>query len=322
VHRQSPTPAAGVAARDLAVSAVASDAGLVAELIADISSRLQTAPAWHPTPSENVDAAAVEVPFAATTSRVVLVLFHHLWLHDPIVQRDLPLLRERLAAEPGSVCVLSLDRTPLPAWLRGADRYDLLRKGREGAAAFVVDAVARAGGLVGELSRQAVPDEAPVRWPEPPAPFLSQQRALSALRHELDSLAAALEAAIDEAQVAQPDRTFDLQVSPQRMVARLDDVAVSFSWLAGRTPSVAEGNLLVIGWQGVTPGPRGITSLRTAAVMHEQSYVADGDAPSSWRWRSVDAVAHPYSSASLVAEWMARASIVRAGCVSVDEPIA
>lgn len=316
------TPAAGVAARDLAISAVASDAGLVAELIAAISSRLQTPPSWQPTPTESIDALAAEPPFAATSSRVVLVLFHHLWLHDETVQRDVPLLRERLAADPGSVCVLSLDGSPLPSWLGGAARYELMRSGREGAPDFVVNAVAGAGGLVGVIPQQPVADEPAARWPEPPAPFLSQQRALSALRHELDSLASALEVAIDDAQVAQPDRTFELQVSPQRLVARLDDVAVSFSWLAGRTPSVAEGNLLVIGWQGVTPGTRGVTSLRSAAVIHEQSYVADGDTPSTWRWRSVDAVAHPYSSANLVAEWMARASIARGGCVNADEPIA
>lgn len=315
-HRLS-SPSAGTAARDLAISAVPSDAGLVSELIADIAGRLQTPPSWQPSPDDTGP------PVADTGSRVVLVLFHQLWLHDETMQRDVPLLRERLAGQPGSVCVLSLDRTPVPAWLRGAARYDLMHVGREGAADFVVHTVENAGGYVGPGEPPSVQvDEPPQRWPEPPAPFLSQQRAQSALRHELDSLAGALENAIDSAQSTQPDRIFELNVLPQRLIARLDDVAVSFSWLAGRTPSVSDGSLLVIGWHGVTPGLRGVTSLRSATVLHERSYVADGDRPDAWRWRSVDAVAHPYSSANLVAEWMARASIARGGCENADASIA
>jgi hypothetical protein len=321
VHDQRfASPAADTTARDLAISAVASDAGLVSELIADVAGRLQTAPCWRTSTDDTL------MPFATATSRVVLVLFHQLWLHDEATQRDAPVLRERLAGRPGSVCVLALDRTPVPAWLRSAARYDLMRGEREGAASFVLHAVEDAGGLVAEVvgpsTVDADADDAGHRWPEPPAPFLSQQRAQSALRHELDSLAGALEHVIDEAQVAQPDRIFELNVLPQRLIARLDDVAVSFSWLAGRTPSVSDGSLLVIEWQGVAPGLRGVTSLRTATVLHERSYIADGDAPDAWRWRSVDAVAHPYSSANLVAEWMARASIARGGCENADASLA
>jgi hypothetical protein len=319
VHHHHLTPlTAGTVARDLAISAVSSDAGLVSELIAGVAGRLQTTPCWQSAADDPL------IPLAPTTSRVVLVLFHQLWLHDEIMRRDMPVLRERLAGQPGSVCVLSLDRTPVPAWLRGASRYDLVHAGREGAADFVVRAVEDAGGTVVDV--EATPavadDDAAHRWPEPPAPFLSQQRAQSALRHELDSLAGALENVIDQAQSAHPDRIFELNVLPQRLIARLDDVAVSFSWLAGRTPSVSDGSLLVIGWHGVTPGLRGVTSLRSATVLYERSYVADGDRPDAWRWRSVDAVAHPYSSANLVAEWMARASIARGGCENADASIA
>jgi hypothetical protein len=309
-HQRTTTPALAVA-RDLAISAVASDAALVAELIADVSQRLHTTPSWST--GTEIDIVDPLVPFASSTSRVVLVLYHHMWLHDAAVQRDVPLLRERLDEQATSVCVVALDATPLPPWLDGAPRYDLLQTGRDGVAAFVIDAVAAAGGDV-DAGAELATDAAPVsRWPEPPPPFLSQQRAQSALRHELDALAEELQTIVDESRAERPDRVFELQIMPQRMVARLDDVAVSFSWLAGRSATVSEGRLLVIGWRGVAAGVKGAAALRSAAVMHERTYVPDGNAPSAWRWRSVDSVSQPYSSANLVGEWMARASIARAG---------
>jgi hypothetical protein len=252
-------------------------------------------------------------PFASSTSRVVVVLYHHVWLHDQAMQRNVPVLRERLGEHPDSVCVLALDETPVPPWLGRAARYDIAGTGRLGASDFIVDAIAAAGGAVDPIP--PVPEHAePVsRWPEPPPPFLSQQRAQSALRHELDALAELLESVVDEAREAQPERIFELQVLPNRILARLDDVAVSFSWVPGRTASVADGRLLVIAWRDVAPTVKGMAALRSAAMIHERTYAADGNTASTLRWRSEDAVAQPYSSANLVAEWMARASIARAG---------
>lgn len=299
-------------ARDLAISAVPSDAAFVSELVKDVAQRLQTVPSWPVTAEP--DLLSHLAPFAAETSRVVLVLYHHVWLHDETMQRDVPLLRERLEEEPTSVCVLALDATPLPPWLSSASRYDMADTGRVGVAEFVVEAVVAAGGSVGASpAADEAPAEARPRWPEPPAPFLSQQRAQSALRHELDALAEELETAVDESRAARPERTFEVQIVPQRLFARMDDVAVSFSWLTGRSSNVSEGRLLVIAWRDVAVGQRGLAALKSAAMIHERTYAADGDSPSTWRWRSEDSVAHPYSSANLVAEWMARASIARGG---------
>jgi hypothetical protein len=298
-------------ARDLAVSAVASDTAFVRELIDSVADRLQmsASPRIEDDASAPIDAV---VPWAPA-SPVVLVLHHHLWLHDEAAQRDAQLLRDRVEERATSVCVLMLDSTPIAPWLRAAPRYDVLRSGHDGAADFLLDALARGGASVTALPAKAPAPEPAMRWSDTPAPFLSQQRAHSTLRHELDALAEALEAIVDEYKTAQPDRPFDLQVTPQRLVARLDDVAVSFSWLTGRSASVSDGSLLVIAWRGVIAGMRGFAALRSATVIHERSYAADGNAPSSWRWRSADPVAHPYSSTDLVAAWMARASIARAG---------
>jgi hypothetical protein len=310
VQHHSATTTAPIA-RDLAISAVTTDAGFVSELIADIQPLLPTSPAWHTEPA--VGDSAQASAFADASTRVVVILYHHLWLHDETVQRDdVPLLRARLLEHPDSVCVLSLDGTPLPPWLRAAARYDLVAAGRDGTIGFIAGIVAAAGCAVKAGAGEPAAEPAPMRWSDQPTPFLSQQRAQSALRHELDALAEELETIVGRSRTTQPERMFELQVMPQRMVARLDDVAVTFSWLAGRTANVSDGSLLVIGWRGVNPGLHGVAALRSAAVIHERSYVADGDAPNTWRWRSVDSVAHPYSSANLVAEWMARASLAQA----------
>lgn len=293
--------------RDLAISAVASDAAFVSELIADVSKSLNTTPSWTINATEGTNDNRLS--FAAETSRVVLVLYHHLWLHDEATQRDVPLIRQRLEANAGAVCVLSLDGTPLPRWLQKAGRYDLTDGGREGMVGFVVDAVSAAGGRVTAAAPAPVVADGAVSWADAPKAFMSQQRAQSTLRHELDALAEQLEAAVDRSRAAQPDLLFEMRIVPQRMIARLGDVAISFSWLAGRSASVAEGSLLAIGWRGIPADVRGMAALQSATVIHEQSYVADGDAPNAWRWRTVNAVGHPYSSSNLVEEWMARATI-------------
>lgn len=152
-----------------------------------------------------------------------------------------------------------------------------------------------------------------VHWGLSPAPFLSQPRAQSALRHELDAIATELKLAMERCRASEPDRSFELHVLPYRLVAKLDDVAISFSWLTGRVPTVADGCLLVIAWRNVSDSARGLDALRSASALREQTYLAEGSAPDEWRWRGDERDGPSYGSASLVAEWVARASTARAG---------
>lgn len=295
---------------DLAISAVLSDAGLVAELIAGVAPRLRSTPEWRPDP-RHIPTDGVG-PLGAEHSRIALVLHQHLWRHDEEMQRDATLLRERLRQRSGSVCVIMLDDAPLPGWLGRAPRHDVAATGRAGALAFVLDAIAAAGGTVRpEPARSAASAPRP-QWPEPPTPFLSQPRAHSALRHELDTIIGELKPMIERCRAAQPERTFDLQLLPHRVVAQVDDVAITFSWLSGRLPTIADGRLLVIAWRNVASGMRGTDALKSATPIHERIYVADGTSSEAWRWRADDLTLRPYTSAHLAAEWMARAGVARA----------
>jgi hypothetical protein len=295
---------------DLAISAVPSDAGLVAELIAGVAPRLRTTPEWRPDPAFIATDAAGAL--ATGHSRVALVLHQHLWCHDDEMKRDATLLRERLRKRPGSICVITLDDAPLPSWLARAPRHDVAAAGRTGALAFVLDAIAAAGGSVRPEPAASAASAPRPQWPEPPTPFLSQPRAHSALRHELDTIIGALKPMIERYRTAEPERTFDLQLLPHRVVAQVDDVAITFSWLSGRVPTIAEGRLLVIAWRNVASGMRGTEAFKSATPIHERIYVADGTSSEAWRWRADDLTLRPYTSAHLAAEWMARAGVARA----------
>jgi hypothetical protein len=296
---------------DLAISAVPTDAGFVVELVAQLAGRLGTAPTWQSDGTPPVDGTAAVL--LAEHSRVALVLHQHLWRHDERTQVDATVLRERIRKRPESVCVMALDSAPVPSWLADAPCYDVAARGPSAAAEFVLDAIASAGGLVGLAPERRKDDIASERrWPEPPTPYLSQPRAHSALRHELDTLIRELKSAIAACRTVQPEGTFELRLLPHRLVAQLGDVGLSFSWVTGRSSTVTDGRLLVIAWRNVAAGVRGNPALKLAAPIDERTYIAEGSAADEWRWRADDLSGRPYSTTNLAAEWLARVSVERA----------
>lgn len=302
---------------DLAISAVPSDAEFVREFVAEIAPRLTTSPTWEYEPSQRSNDGSS--PLVAHRSRVALVVYQQLWRYDPDAQRDAESLRERLATRPDSVIVMTLDSTPLPGWLARVPRYDLAATGRAGVVDFVVDAVAGGGGSIHYEPAPIGGTEPSARWPEPPPSFMSQPRAFTALRHEFDVIVAKLESVVDNGRSAEPERAFELQVLPHRAVARLGEVAVSFSWVTGRGTTVADGRLMVIAWRDVARGIRGIDALRSATPVHECIYKPEGSRPDEWCWRADDPTGQPYSSANLAAQWIARASLARASLASAND---
>jgi len=295
---------------DLAISAVASDGRLVNELSTELSARLPTTPEWSGEPADPDAEPALRL--RADHSRVALVLYQHLWQRDAQTHCDAAVLRTRANGRRGSVCVLALDDSPVDGWLARAPRYQLSESGRAGVIDFVVSVVATTGGAV-KPEPPVPPGQAAVRWPEPPPSFLSQPRAHSALRHELDGIVACLRREVARARADRPERPFDLHVLPYRVIAQLDDVAISFSWVPGRRGTVSDGRLLVIAWRDVASVAPGVSALKSAVPFYEREYVADGNKPDEWCWRTKDLAQHPYASAQLVADWFARVSIARGG---------
>src|SRR5207237_21468 len=112
-------------------------------------------------------------------------------------------------------------------------------------------------------------------WHDSPVPFLAQPRAYSSLKREFDALASALSALVPTGPKTASDRNAKLHCAPNRIVVQLDAVAVSFSWVAGRSGAVPDGRLLVIEWEGIVAHSPGPADLRTASPTRERLFLAD-----------------------------------------------
>jgi hypothetical protein len=293
---------------DLAISAVPYDAVFVTELMAELAPRLRTMPVWAGHAGQ--EPPAPHAMLVADQSRLALVLHQRLWRHDATTQADASVLRERVRERPESVCVMMLDDAPVPPWLSRVRTCDLRASGLAAVANFTADAIASSGGAVSRAAAPEAPPQAPPRWSEGPTPFLSQPRAHSALRHELDAIATELKAHIARRQPSPPDETFELHALPNRLIARFADRGISFSWIGGSLPSVTEGRLLVIEWRGVAPQIRGVAALKSATPMREQSYHAEGTSPETWRWRMDGPNGRAFSTVNLVAEGASSVGLV------------
>lgn len=152
-----------------------------------------------------------------------------------------------------------------------------------------------------------------------PRPFLSQPRAESALRHELAGIAARLAPELERRRAGEPDSMFEMHIVPHRLIARLGDAGLSFSWVVAvgcEGATVSEGRLLVIQWTGVATERRGVAALRSARPVRERVYRPEGVDAEHWRWRIDDAGAadgEAYTTDNLVAEWLATSSLPSGG---------
>lgn len=295
---------------DLAISAVSFDAMLVADLSDRLESRLRTSVAWSGHVARAVGDAVS--PLLGDSSRVAMILHQRLWGHDT-TRVDAVSLRARLRQRPGSVVVVSLDDAPVPDWLAGERACNLSVVGVSGVVQFALDAIAAAGGTLQRGTRPpaAAPapatTERPVRY-EGPAPFLTQLRAHSSLRRELDAIGEELESRIHRSD-SEGDQSIEFTVLPNRVTARLGEIGLSFSWVPGRTGTVEDGRLLVIEWRGVLGARRGTGSFMAATPIRERTYRAEASDPGSWRWRDDGPNGRACSTANLVGECVAYARV-------------
>jgi hypothetical protein len=287
---------------DVDISAVPYDAILVAELVARMTPKLRAAPYWP-------GGATVETMAIVEPSRLVVVLHQRLWGRDVITSRDESTLKARAESDPRSVLVVTLDDAALPEWLLVAQRCDFTATGLDGTAAFVLAAVTELGGELQEVTvTPATTHPVGLSHSAPPS-FLAQPRAQATLRKELDGLAADLRSRLKTEEALDAARIVEFHSLPNRLVARVDGVGLSFSWINAGLGSVALGRLLVIQWDALDKEVRGIRALRPAVPVRERSYYAEGGDAASWCWRADDPNGRASSTANLAAEWFAGASL-------------
>lgn len=292
---------------DVAISAVPYDTLLVADVSARLTARLGRQPVW--TGAQPRPAVLTAPPLHEDVSRIALMLVQRLWGRDDVTVADATVLEARARRQPASVVVVSLDDEPLPRWMAPLQRCALATSGIDGISELVLDAFTTAGGSVSAEAKRgnAAADPAP-RWALPPTPFLGQPRAHTALRRELDALCAELEPRFEVAGQESGDHIVELHRMPHRIVARVDDIGLSFSWVPGRTGTVADGRLMVIQWHGLAAA-RGVRALRTARSTRECVYSAEASGVDDWCWRADAPNSRASSTANLVGEWMACASL-------------
>lgn len=299
---------------DVAISAVSFDSLLVGELFRRLGVRLSAPVFWQ---TELADAStAPQMDSAATdvferSARVVVVLHQRLWGREGGTAADVEALRERVRAkQQRSICVVTLDHEPVPAWLAGAPRFVMSELGVAGIVAEIADAVSASGATVAAAPASSTPEPTKTgsAWNEA-QPYMAQPRAQTALRRELDNLTTELASRVKSVSVERTDGHVELHCSPQRLVVQLGSVGLSLSWVAARSGNLADGRLLVIEWEGAIAHGRGMGGLKTASPTREQLFRPEAKGPDDWCWHAEGMPGTAYSSRDLAGQYFSSAAL-------------
>jgi hypothetical protein len=245
-------------------------------------------------------------------ARVVVVLFQRLWGHTTSSAAELAAVKARIGTtKKKDVVIVPIDNSLLPSWLKGVTVKGSSPTG-DAVIEAIVDAVATAGGTPKRLSESAIAarlaDEE--KQAKARAAFLASQRALALINRELDSLSTAVlrlceaPGTLPEGFAAQSRRT------PDRHTVQIGPVGLSFSWIRGRSNSIADGQLLVIEWSGQL-GDQAPPPPEAQAAMPAFEHVLHPHAtsPEDWQWRRADLDLCSYTTRDLAAQCVA--SVVR-----------
>jgi hypothetical protein len=294
---------------DVAISAVDFDALTAAELQRRLEQRIR-----HGVYTRLGASSSVRTPASATVarhafekdSRVVVVFHQRLWGTSPTTEADAAAIRARIAkAGRRGVFVVQLDATPLPSWLKVAAKHRSTATS-DSVVDQIVEAVVEAGGspypeTVDRLAaRKAVEDDrAKAR-----ISFLSSQRAITLVTRELDKLSTEVTRFCGEQGRLPEGLVPAVRRTPDRYTVQIGPVGLSFSWIRGRTNSIADGQLLVIEWSGQLADKHIETEAETEAAIPTFEHVLQPHAtgPEDWQWRRTDLDLCSYTTRDLAAQ--------------------
>lgn len=299
---------------DAAISATEFDALGVAELSRRLQGRVAkivyaTARAGERPATATAVAAARRV--IEKDSRVVVVLFQRLWGTGTTAD-DAAALKARIGkAKRKDVIVIPLDNAPIPGWLKGT----VVRASGAPASAEVVDAIAAAvvaaGGSMkrqteASIAARVADDEMRARAR---SSFLASQRALALINRELDSLSTAVMRLCQTPGTLPAGLAPEMRRTPDRYTVQLGPVGLSFSWIRGRSNSIADGQLLVIEWSGQLGDQHPTPESETAMPAFEHVLQPHATSPEDWHWRRTDLDLCAYTTRDLAAQCVT--SVVR-----------
>jgi hypothetical protein len=155
---------------------------------------------------------------------------------------------------------------------------------------------------------------APRTWREPP-PFTESYRARAVCVREVAQLSNEIARRLRARHAAGDAAEPGVSQSPGRCIVQLGPVALTVTWLRSRLDVVAEGQLMVVVWQGaVGPGTRQVPerinarATASARVLWEDAFVVVAQDEASWRWHSDAAHASDCTTLALVDRCVERLS--------------
>jgi hypothetical protein len=90
--------------------------------------------------------------------------------------------------------------------------------------------------------------------------------------------------------------------TPDRYTVQLGPVGLSFSWIRGRSNSIADGQLLVIEWSGQLADASPTTESELAMPAFEHVLQAHATSPEDWHWKRTDLDLVAYTTRDLAAQ--------------------
>ena len=302
---------------DVAITAADFDALSVSEVKRRLEHRLARGVFVPPRPVDRARAtpaaaAAVRKVFEKD-ARVIVVLFQRLWGTTPASAVEAAAIKARIGKiKRKDVVVVPLDSSPIPNWLKGATVRATGAPTSTAVIDAVVAAVSTAGGTPKRLTDSVVAarradDEKRARAR---AAFLASQRALALINRELDSLSTTVSRLCETPGTLPEGFAPEARRTPDRYTVQIGPVGLSFSWIRGRSNSIADGQLLVIEWSGQLGDQRPVEeTTRTAMPAFEHVLQPHATSPEDWQWRRTDLDLCSYTTRDLAAQCVA--SVVR-----------
>jgi hypothetical protein len=277
---------------DVAITAADFDALAVAEIRRRLEQRLTKGVFAAPRPSDQPRTAATAVQKSIEKdARVVVVLFQRLWGATSSTTGEAAALKTRIGnVKRKDVLIIPVDTSPIPSWLKGTVIRSAGAPTSNAVIEAIVDAVASAGGAPKRMTDALIAARAAEEDQRAKArtTFLTSQRALTLINRELDSLSAAVLKLCETPGTLPVGFAAEARRTPDRYTVQIGPVGLSFSWIRGRSNSIADGQLLVIEWSGQLGDQQAAADSQMAMPAFEHVLQPHATSPDDWQWRRTD----------------------------------
>lgn len=149
-------------------------------------------------------------------------------------------------------------------------------------------------------------------WRDRP-PFTATHRAQAICLREVQRLSDEIAKALRAQHKAGELPALVASQAPGRLMVQLGPVALTIAWLRGSLDSAADGQLMVVYWEGVVvhgtrriPERAPVAAAASARMLAEENYVVVAEDEASWRWHAAGDGEVDLTTSELAERCMAR----------------